>query len=127
MNNKLLLNLFYKSNQEQTLQTLQAMNRKQWITFLKHLSYNRILFHFIAKIFPKYFHHLPEEFQSDLITLTRYAKKEEKKTQRSISYYQQNLQKAVLVKTYKFIPFVTFSLIPVIISFGSRDFSLPLR
>ncbi len=110
MNNKLLLDLFYKRNQEQSLQTLQSMTRKQWIAFLEHLSYNRILFHFTAKIFPKFFNQLPEEFQSDLITLTRAAKEEEDKTQRTISYYQQHLPRAVLAKTYKFIPFVTFDL-----------------
>ncbi len=110
MNNQLLIDLFYKRNQEQSLQTLQSMDRKQWLNFLKHLSYNRILFHFIAKIFPKYFHQLPEDFQSDLITLTRSAKTEEQKTQRTIAYYQKYLPQAVLVKTYKFIPYVTFDL-----------------
>ncbi len=100
------------------------MDRNTWIGFLKFLSHNRILFHFIARIFPKYFHQLGSSVHADLIALTKTAKEEEGKTQRTIGYFKADLPQALLVKTYKFIPYVTFDLDLLVDDVASVDIEL---
>lgn len=107
---KLMTDMFYGQDSENNSAILARMDRKNWINFLKLLSANRILYYFVINLFPKYQGSLDSFFQEDLKAISVAAKVKTSQTIRTLDYLKKNFSEAILVKTYKFKPYITYDL-----------------
>lgn len=87
---KLMVDVFYGRK------NLIELNGNDWSRFLKLCSGNRVLYHVAKRL----------QLQEVLAA----AEKEIKKTQRTLDFVKENLPDSILVKTYKFIPYITHDL-----------------
>lgn|GEM_PF-1237392 len=87
---KLMVDIFYGRKKAVEL------NREDLVRFLKLCSGNRVLYQ-IAKTLQR----------KDLKAIIKTAEEKIRKTQKTLDYVAENLPEAILVKTYKFIPYIT--------------------
>ena len=90
---KLMVGIFHDREK------MVEMDRESQVEFLKLCSGNRVLYR-IAKTLQR----------KDLEVVIEAAEKEIEKTQRTLDFVKENLPDAILVKTYKFIPYITYDL-----------------
>lgn len=87
---KLMVDVFYDRRKSVNL------NRKDWVRFLKLCSGNRVLYSVAKKLRRQ--------------EVVRAAEKEIGKTQQTLGFVETNLPDAILVKTCKFLPYITYDL-----------------
>jgi glycosyltransferase involved in cell wall biosynthesis len=87
---KLMVDVFYDRKKSVEL------SQRDWTAFLKLCSGNRVLYQIAKKL----------QVQEILAA----AEKEVQKTQKTLDFVAAQLPQALLVKTYKFIPYITYDL-----------------
>ena len=91
-----------------------GMNRKDWVRFLKLCSGNRVLYQ-VAKTLVETGHPTSLKLRgtsapSLLQEIIKTAEEKIRKTQKTLDFVKENLPNSVLVKTYKFVPYITYDL-----------------
>ncbi len=90
---KLMVDIFHDREK------MVEMGRGDWVRFLKLCSGNRVLFHVVKRLQRK-----------DLEAIIKAAEEKIRKTQKTLDYIREDLPEAILVKTCKFVPYITYDL-----------------
>ena len=106
----LMTDVFYARDAERVSEALIEMDRKSWIRLLKIFSGNRLLYHLSLILRRDYAGSLSTSFRVDLDRILKVAGKKVEKTERTLDYIAERLSASLLVKTYKFIPYITYDL-----------------
>ncbi len=79
------------------------LDDRDWIRFLKLCSGNRVLYSVVRTLSKS----VETQHAASLRKIIEFAEKKIRKTQKTLDFVQENLPDAILVKTYKFIPYIT--------------------
>ncbi len=107
---KLMVDIFYPAPFPSEKRCGVNLNHKDQIRFLKLCSGNRVLYQIVENLLKNYAEPVETRLTASLQDLQRIikaAEKEIEKTQKTLDFVKENLPDSLLVKTYKFIPYIT--------------------
>lgn len=107
---KLMVDIFYPAPFFAGKRCGVNLNHKDQVRFLKLCSGNRVLYQIVENLLKNYAEPVETRLTASLQDLQRIikaAEKEIEKTQKTLDFVKANLPDSILVKTYKFIPYIT--------------------